>query len=185
MRRRWPPGSGSFTKTLTSRALATRSATPLEQRVKITLVYVSECVSAWQNKWEMTPAAVIYDSLFWRSAVQPWNLSFIKTHNTVTNRNIFQIHRKEQYKGKNTERLKGSTGRLDGGKGGAERALNLWPREKRARFVRSLWAFRAFYRWLGLRRRRRDDAASDRKTRRNWAGKWRLIITWVDGIQTG
>lgn len=77
----------------------------------------------------------------------------------------------------------------DGGKGGRgreeQKERQIYDPVRKARFVRTLWAFRAFYRRFRRRRRRKDAEVGSDRERRNWAGTGGPIITWVDGIQTG
>lgn len=83
----------------------------------------------------------------------------------------------------------GSPGWMDGGKGGRgweeQKERQIYDPVRKARFVRTLWAFRGFYRRFRRRRRREDVEVGSDRERRNWAGTGGPIITWVDGIQTG
>lgn len=152
------------------------------------------CVCVWQSEWEMTPVAVIYGALFSRGSVE-----------LVFQPNPRHRHRQKYFpdtpetqegtiEGQNTKSCQcwmaeGSPGWMDGGKGGRgreeQKERQIYDPVRKARFVRTLWAFRAFYRRFRRRRRRKDAKVGSDRERRSWAGSGGPIITWVDGIQTG
>lgn len=68
----------------------------------------------------------------------------------------------------------GSPGWMDGGKGGRgreeQKERQIYDPVRKARFVRTLWAFRAFYRRFRRRRRRKDAEVGSDREKRSWAG---------------